>query len=276
MLQKESTIVDNTNVACNIASLQELERLEEIVEQGLKVYFEVGQALKTIQQQELYKLKGHTNFKVYCRDRFMIGDSRIYQLISACEIAQNLEPVVRELGVVLNESHCRELAKVETERQKEILEKVVEKSSGKLTAQEIKLAITNYELRTTNSKTPVPELNSIVRIVARHDLHSPSYKNHWGIVVASGEFSCDVRVAGNILKNLHPQYVLKCPSLDGSEPEKVKKLLNRLDRILKNPDIDYLVKIILHAISTGMPELTDWEERYLEFTEELLGNKSQV
>lgn len=129
-----------------------------------------------------------------------------------------------------------------------------------------------FELSNKQNKIPVPELNSIVRIVARHDLYEPSYKNFWGIVVNSGEFSCDVRVTGTTLKNLHPQYVFQCLTLNDCEPEKVINLLDRLDKILKSKDIDYLVKILLNAIATGIPELTEREEKYLEFTEKLIAN----
>ena len=126
------------------------------------------------------------------------------------------------------------------------------------------------ELSNKQNKIPVPELNSIVRIVGKPALDIMPYKNFWGVVVNSGEFSCDVRVTGATLKSLHPQYVFKCITLNDCEPETAMKLLDRLDKILESKNFDYLIKILLNAIATGIPELTEWEQKYLEFTEKVI------
>ncbi len=60
----------------------------------------------------------------------------------------------------------------------------------KRTTQIVKL----NKLREKDKSSPVPNINTIVRITSNPDPDKPSVKGYWGVVVKTGEFSCDARV----------------------------------------------------------------------------------
>ena len=59
-----------------------LEDYEQIIQQGINSYFEIGRALAVIQRGKLYREKYET-FDQYCRERWGFGRHRGYQLIRA-------------------------------------------------------------------------------------------------------------------------------------------------------------------------------------------------
>lgn len=65
-------------------------RLNEIVENGVHVFLDVGLALCAIKIDKLYRELGYTTFDHYCEDRHGIGPRRRAQLMVAASIAENV------------------------------------------------------------------------------------------------------------------------------------------------------------------------------------------
>lgn len=87
----------------------ELERLEIVIQSGLKAFIEVGLALLYIRDNKLYRFN-HATFPLYCKARWHIGKSQSYRLISAAGVATNLLIGDSQTTLPANEAQARELA----------------------------------------------------------------------------------------------------------------------------------------------------------------------
>lgn len=92
---------------------EELRRNEEILERGLKTFFEFGSALMTIRDKRLYRAT-HKTFEQYCHDRWTIGRAYAYRLIGAAERIKLLPPA-NSIPPPKNEFQIRPFLKLEAE-----------------------------------------------------------------------------------------------------------------------------------------------------------------
>ena len=79
---------------------------EGIIERGLGVWRDVGDALAVIRDRGLFR-ETHVSFDAYARDRWKIGKSRAYQLMAAAAHATDEESAGR---VVPSNEHRARLA----------------------------------------------------------------------------------------------------------------------------------------------------------------------
>lgn len=113
-----------------------LERLESIIESGLKTFIEVGNALLEIRDSRLYRQTSST-FEEYCRERWKMSRPQAYRLIDAATVVQNLSP----LGdIPTNERQVRPLTKLEPEQQHEAWNAAIE-LNPKPTAAQVQEAV---------------------------------------------------------------------------------------------------------------------------------------
>ncbi len=98
---------------------------EKAIEFGMRHYLEVGGALLTIRNQQLYR-ETHQTFRDYCTDRWGFSDSRARQLIAAVKVAQDAKT---EDGVTrvtpVNERTARELNRVPEEDRRAVFDQAV-------------------------------------------------------------------------------------------------------------------------------------------------------
>jgi hypothetical protein len=115
-----------------------LGKLEVTIDRGLKSFTAVGDALKTIRNQGLYREK-YPNFETYCRARWpgMGGASRARQLIAASDVARDLA----ELPVKpISEIQMRPLVALDADTRKEVWQHATE-SEERPTEKTIKAVI---------------------------------------------------------------------------------------------------------------------------------------
>lgn len=116
--------------------IEELKNLESVINRNLKSFYEVGRALMTIRDRELYKLKNggiYNTFEAYCKETWSFTSSRARQIILATERIENIKSVTTVTHIT--ESQTRPLARLEPEQQKEAWQKAVETApEGKVTA----------------------------------------------------------------------------------------------------------------------------------------------
>lgn len=155
-------------------TIQEVERLKElehVIKDGLYTYFEVGGALMTIRDLELYRAT-HSTFESYCRDTFQISRAHAYRLIDSHNVQSTIDKAQainfieqatslqletknkEEKGEVLNdlerstlqkpqnESQVRPLTKLPPEKQVKAWRKAVETApDGKITAKHVQQVV---------------------------------------------------------------------------------------------------------------------------------------
>lgn len=121
-----------------------LRELEDVIDGGLRTFYEVGRALMEIRDSGLYSIeKGgvYLTFEAYCQQRWQLKQTRAYQYIDAAKLAERLKSsTIVELPA--NEAQARELASVPTDRQTVVWEKALKTApGGVITASHIKIVV---------------------------------------------------------------------------------------------------------------------------------------
>jgi hypothetical protein len=126
-------------ITSNSLTLGEKARLadcEAIIEQGIAVFLEVGNALLEIRDSRLYRQQFPT-FEGYCRERWGMVQQSATRLIRAAEVVKNLqsEPIG---SLPTTESQARPLTRLEPEVQREVWREVTETTPAeKITAKAV-------------------------------------------------------------------------------------------------------------------------------------------
>jgi hypothetical protein len=125
---------------------ERLYQCEEIISRGIKTFVDVGKALAEIKNSKLYRLN-YPTFEEYCRDKWLLSRSQVYNYISAGEVMENLSTMVDILPLPQNERQARPLTELEPELQIEAVRNV--NTEDELTAK-------TFE-RSANSLKPLNE-----------------------------------------------------------------------------------------------------------------------
>lgn len=152
--------------------ISRLETCEQIIEQGLNTFVEVGNALFEIRNNKLYRER-FTTFEAYCKNRWQLKRQRAYELMDAAGVVNNLseisdKSVLGNIGVLpVKESHAAALSKVHDDIRNRVWNMAVEQQQelGKpITAkniQEIAMQLQHGKVpASTNERT---ELIKIIR-----------------------------------------------------------------------------------------------------------------
>ena len=107
------------------ADAADLNRLEGVIERGIRSFVEVGSALRTIRDEDLYT-DTHDTFEDYCRERWDMGRAHAYRQIDAAAMVETLSPIGDK--VPTNEAQVRELVKAPEDKRVEVWETVVKES----------------------------------------------------------------------------------------------------------------------------------------------------
>lgn len=116
----------------------ELQNHEQVIEQGLKTFVDVGNALLAIRDKRLYRGRWGT-FEEYCGERWGFTSTHAKRLVDSAIIAKNLEP----LGETnFSERHLRPLKNLQPEQQREVYQRAVETApNGKVTAAHVEATV---------------------------------------------------------------------------------------------------------------------------------------
>jgi hypothetical protein len=74
--------------------LQQLDKHETVIKNGLKHFLAVGEALYHIRNEQLYKLKEYKTFEIYCNEQWGITRQYASQLILAFRLEEDLSTTV--------------------------------------------------------------------------------------------------------------------------------------------------------------------------------------
>ena len=128
-------IIETVSNVLTKSEKTELHRHELDIEDGIKSFVKVGNALNSIKEKLLYRERYDT-FDEYVKDRWSMGRHYAYRLIRGSEIAGRFPELT-------NEAEARELNKVPYTDQGVVLErakKTADMEGKKLSARHIKLA----------------------------------------------------------------------------------------------------------------------------------------
>lgn len=120
---------------------EERDRCESIIDQSLRTFVEVGEALMAIRERRLY-LETHQAFDGYCLERFDFQKAHAYRLIAAAEVVANLSPIGDKPS---SESQARPLSNLSPDQQREAWQRAVETApNGKVTAAHVESVARQY------------------------------------------------------------------------------------------------------------------------------------
>jgi len=148
--------------------LVELQRCEQIIQDGLQTTGEVIMALKTIKDGKLYR-QDYRSFEAYCSTKWGFGANYAGKLIVAGEVAQVVP--------IHNERQARELKALSDEEKVQVWEKAAEAagSEDKITAKLLHEATREHRRQKNKYEGPDPEpIEELARLLisARKRLES--------------------------------------------------------------------------------------------------------
>ena len=127
--------------------MERLLALETLIGRNQECFYKIGQALKEIRDNRLYKQALFESFEAYTWKRWDMGKSHAYRLIKSYEVIYNLSPIGDKLPA--NESQVRPLTQLDSIEQR-LIWKAIINSGMELTARNIKKFI---ESRKTASES---------------------------------------------------------------------------------------------------------------------------
>ena len=174
----------------SIVNTSKLAELEDIIQRGKQTFFEVGNALAQIMEEQLYKEKGFGSFAEYCEQVWGFKKTYAYQLVKSAELVKELPAPVSAVAEKLNPRQVRELIKVPKEQREAVIKTAVAKSKiagCKLTAKDIKTAATSEpaEPARVQSYTPEPITTDVIVMPDVEAQPEPNFKRKF----ASGTHS---------------------------------------------------------------------------------------
>ncbi len=135
-----TTVMANQNTPVRNSRLEELEK---IIEEGLKSFISVGNALFEIKQDKLYKQLGYKTFEEYCISRWNILRNYANKQIAASNVVNNLiQGTIVPKILPANEAQARHLTKLSPDSQRKAWTIVLETApEGKITEKHVKKVV---------------------------------------------------------------------------------------------------------------------------------------
>lgn len=152
-----------------------LSELERVVTANFQAFYDVGCALREIQQRRLYR-ETHTTFADYANELWDLARRRAYQIIDAADVVDNVRNFIQTENVYhgtqnliapQNERQARELSKYPPEKQVLVWQQAVESlpAGAKMTSRHIKK--TAREIGLEQVQAAVREAKKAAREAAR-------------------------------------------------------------------------------------------------------------
>lgn len=136
---------------------QQLDRLEDIINKNLQSFYELGNALREIRDNRLYRdVLGFDTFDEYIKVRWDFNKRHAYRMIDSANVVNCLCP----MGHIIpsNERQARPLTKLEPEKQIEAWQMVIDIApEGKITA----ALVTKIVKQIEKKDDPIEEENNM-------------------------------------------------------------------------------------------------------------------
>jgi hypothetical protein len=168
-----------TTQALTAVDATDLHDLEQVVEQGLATFVEVGKALATIKDRRLYR-ETHETFEAYCSERWGISRSYAYRQIDGAQVAEIVSPN-GDSPAPASEAVARELAplKNDPEKAREAWGNVVELHGPKPTAGQVRETVEKKKPAKKPAKKKTPKAYSVDELLQMTTLAPALQQTEW-------------------------------------------------------------------------------------------------
>jgi len=158
--------------------MDRLLKLETLIARNQESFYKIGQALKEIRDNRLYKQALFESFEAYTRERWDMGKAHAYRLIRAFEVIYNLSPIGDKLPA--NESQVRPLTQLDSIEQRRIWKEIIE-SGMELTARNIKKIIKSRKTALVNKPDLTDRISNEYMAVVKAMLEQVrvAQHDHW-------------------------------------------------------------------------------------------------
>ena len=246
--------LENNNVPVKDLSAQEklrLEQLEKVVVENFRTFVQVGQALAEIRERKLYRMKGKT-FERYCRELFDIAERRVYELIGAAGVIENLRNCAvideyenKQRFLPFNEAQTRPMTSLNAEQQVVVWKAALDSApKGKMTASHVKKVVksflgekikkTVHKARENVSRTCSAEFSELFEAfseqIVKERKANYKYTSRGEIVKALDQLRAEIAEDGEMIED----HVLHGQSDDASKLQRAGFSLFRPDRSSMN------------------------------------------
>jgi hypothetical protein len=229
-----------------------LAECEATIERGMETFVEVGNALFTIREQKLYKAT-HDTFDAYCRERWGWARSRIYQLIDASKVVQEIGEMSTTVDKPTSERQVRPLVELPKEERPKAWQEAVERSNGKPTAKVVEQVVRERKPR------PEPALAD----------ERPKMLSHGTLV--NGQPAAD---PPDVAKARKAGLIPADAKVEIDEPDEInvdavkEQTIEAMGKEADLSDAEWLAKLPLHGRLHGVPlrcfELSALTYRYVD------------
>ena len=121
----------------------ELEQHESVIADGLRTFIDIGRALTTIRDKQLYSAAGFRSFEKYCKSKWQLSRTRAYQLMNASDIATDLYKKLDTFPLV--EAHMRPLSQIPAGDRQSVWDKIGETApNGVITTKHVANVVRDY------------------------------------------------------------------------------------------------------------------------------------
>lgn len=147
--------VQQMQLPLSLEERDQLDVLEEVIDNGLQTFVDVGNALMEIRDGRLYR-EAFGTFEDYCRERWGFTQQSATRYIRASQTVQNLQS--EPMGSLpTSERQARPLTRLEPEQQREAWQRAVETApEGKVTAKHVAQVAQEFAPRgVANLDTPL-------------------------------------------------------------------------------------------------------------------------
>lgn len=158
--------------------MERLLEFETLIGRNQECFYKIGQALKEIRDNRLYKQALFESFETYTRQRWDMGKAYAYRLIRAYEVIYNLSPIGDKLPA--NESQVRPLTQMDSIEQRCIWRAIIN-SGMELTARNIKKFIEDQKTALVSKPDLTDRITNEYRAVVKAMLEQVrvAQHDHW-------------------------------------------------------------------------------------------------
>jgi hypothetical protein len=242
---------------------QERERLEK---QIVDSFYQAGVALRELRDRKLFR-STHRTFEEYARDILGFSRIRLYQLMGAAQVYENIRENVNAplTSLPTTEYQCRPLVKLTQEEQVEAWKIAVDLAGEKTpTSAAVRQAVLEIEQRSASDEAPRFAVGDLTRIRVKDNPQLAGQGGHLAIVKEASSFSFIVETAlGERLVGIQH---LEPAGLKAEVEDETRHLVGRLAKLHEQRFDEALVVHLLKFYATEV-RLTANEEEVLEVLE---------
>lgn len=133
--------IENINMnELTVIESNQLDKCEEIIEQGLQTFVDVGRALQIVKEGKLYRTKFRT-FEEYCEHRWQVTKLHAYRLINAAQTVSILEENPGIEVLPQKERQVRPLNKLHKDERAEAWQQALDETDGKPTSRDVQSVV---------------------------------------------------------------------------------------------------------------------------------------